>query len=50
MCIRDSDKVAEGVYVTTYENGRRIAVNYTENDSTVDGVTVPAQGFVVVNR
>lgn len=48
--ITGHDKVAEGVYVTTYENGRRIAVNYTENDSTVDGVTVPAQGFVVVNR
>ena len=48
--ITGHDKISEGVYVTTFESGRRIAVNYTASDATVDGITVPAQNFVVVTR
>ncbi len=36
------------VYVTTYEGGVRIAVNYREEAVQVDGVTVPARGFAVL--
>ncbi len=48
--ITGHDKVADGVYVTTYENGRRIAVNYNDSDVQVDGVTVGAKNFAVVSK
>lgn len=37
-----------GVYITTYENGTRIAVNYNRNEVTVEGKTIPAQDFIVL--
>ncbi len=36
------------VYVTTYDGGTRIAVNYRDEAVQVDGVTVPARSFVVL--
>ncbi|MBP3937099.1 MAG: hypothetical protein IK954_05900 [Clostridia bacterium] len=36
------------VYVTTYEGGIRIAVNYREQAVEVDGVMVPARSFVTL--
>ena len=36
------------VYVTTYEKGR-VAVNYSDNDTVVEGVTVPATGYALLN-
>ena len=36
------------VYVTTYEKGR-VAVNYSEQDTVVEGVTVPAAGYALLN-
>lgn len=43
------ETVSEGVYVTTYENGARVAVNYTDAAVTVDGESVPATDFVLLN-
>lgn len=39
------DRAADGVYVTTYENGVRAAVNYTSQAVTVDGVSIAPMGF-----
>ena len=40
--------VAEGVYVTDYENGTSIYVNYNNDEYvTEEGVTVPGCGFAV---
>ena len=38
------EQVAADVYATTYENGAVVYVNYSQQDVTVDGVTVPARG------
>ena len=42
------EKVAEGVFKTTFSNGAKICVNYCAEAKTVDGVTVPAMDYVVV--
>ena len=42
--IVDHAKMAEQVYATTYETGDVIYVNYSKNDVTLDGITVPARG------
>lgn len=34
------------VFRTTYANGVAVLVNYSDEDSTVDGQTVPAAGFI----
>lgn len=41
------DRVADGVYRTTYSNGVSTYVNYGKNAATVDGVTVPALDWIV---
>lgn len=38
----------EGVYITTYEDGTRIAVNYNREEVTVEGKTIAAQDFIVL--
>lgn len=40
--------LAAGVYETTYENGKRIIVNYNETPFNQGGVQVKAQDFAVV--
>ena len=35
-----------GVFETVYENGERVYVNYSQSEVTVNGVEVPARGFV----
>lgn len=37
-----------GVSVTEYEDGTRVYVNYTQKDFSADGVTVPAEDYLVV--
>ncbi len=37
----------DNVNVTTYENGVKVYVNYTDEVITVDGITVPAQSYKV---
>ena len=45
--IVDYKNVAEGVNYVEYEDGTRVYVNYNSYSETVDGVTVPATGFIV---
>ncbi len=41
------EKVADDVYATTYSNGVKVYVNYTNSDyQTAGGVLVPAKGYV----
>lgn len=42
------EAVGDEVYVTTYEKGR-VAVNYSDKDTVVEGVTVPAAGYALLN-
>lgn len=45
--IDNHERLAEGVYKTTYSNGIAIYVNYNEDDlSLEDGLVVPARGYV----
>ncbi len=41
------EEIAEGVTATTFEGGRRVLVNYTEQDCDAGGVTVPARSYRV---
>lgn len=41
------DILQNGIVRTTYENGTRIYVNYTDNAVTVDGVTIDAMNYQV---
>ena len=45
--IMKHDKLDNGVTVVTYDNGVAIYVNYSEQEQTVDGVTVDAMSFKV---
>lgn len=38
-------ELAEDVYLTEYENGIQVAVNYGDKAVTVQGVEIPAKGF-----
>ena len=42
------ERVADNVFVTTYEKGTKIAVNYGSTASEVGGVEVPAGGYAVL--
>ncbi len=45
--IENHEKVAEGVYKTTYDNGVAVYVNYTENEfETANGTKVKANGYI----
>ena len=39
------ERVADQVFVTTYEDGTKIAVNYNEKAIEVKGQDIPAKGF-----
>lgn len=41
-------RLADKVYSTTYESGKRILVNYADTAYTAEGVTVPAHGYAIV--
>ncbi|MBO4477656.1 MAG: hypothetical protein J5757_04950 [Lachnospiraceae bacterium] len=45
--IVDHQNVADGVNFIEYEDGTRVYVNYNSYSETVDGVTIPATGFIV---
>lgn len=45
----DHQELSEGVYMTEYDSSSLVYVNYTGADVTVDGVTVPAGGFIRIN-
>ncbi|GIP17253.1 hypothetical protein J40TS1_28950 [Paenibacillus montaniterrae] len=44
--IVDHEKLSEGVYKTTYENGMYVIVNYSTSQVTVDGKIIDAEGYV----
>ena len=46
--IVDHERLAAGVYRTTYENGRAVIVNYNYDAVTVEGIEVGARDFVAV--
>jgi len=43
------ERIEEGVVCVEYENGIRILLNYNENARTVDGISIPAKGYVILN-
>lgn len=43
------EKLADGLYRVTYENGCRVYVNYTKTAVGADGLTVPAEDYLVVS-
>jgi len=45
--IADHRIISPGLRVTVYEGGRRVYVNYTDEDIAVQGLTVPANYFAV---
>lgn len=45
----DHQELSDGVYMTEYDSSSLVYVNYTQADATVDGVTVPAGGFIRIN-
>lgn len=48
--ITGHEKLDEGVYCTTYEDGTRVVVNYNRQDVQYEGNTVHAQDFLVVKE
>ncbi|MCJ8009414.1 DUF5696 domain-containing protein [Lederbergia wuyishanensis] len=46
--ITDHRQLASGVFETTYENGKRIIVNYNKNPFTHEGISIEAEDFVVL--
>jgi len=48
--IEEHEEAASDVYCTVYSNGIRVYVNYNTFDADVDGVLVPAEGFVYVRE
>lgn len=45
--ISDHEKLAENVYLTTYENGTGIYVNYSSESVDANGVTIAPMSYVV---
>lgn len=41
------EQIASGVYLTGYENGKEVIVNYNYNDYNFNGLVVPKRNFVV---
>lgn len=46
--ITNHEKLAQGVYKTTYENGKEVIVNYNYEDYDYEGTTVPQRDFVAI--
>lgn len=43
-------QLAEGVFVTTYEDGTSVYVNYNKQEYVADNITVPARDYLVERR
>lgn len=48
--ITDHERLADGIFVTSYEDGTRVYVNYNDTDYTNDDITVPARDYKVEGR
>lgn len=44
------EMINDNVYITAYENGVKTIVNYSENDYSYNGMTVPARGFITIDE
>ncbi len=42
------EKIANGVYKTSYENGKEVFVNYNYADYDYNGITIPKRDFITV--
>ena len=47
--IKNNTKVADGLYMTEYNNGTHIYVNYNNKDVTYNSFTIKAQSYLRVN-
>lgn len=45
--IANHQKLAEGVYETTYENGKKAIVNYNDKNADAYGLEIPANGYLI---
>lgn len=48
--IEGHKELADNVFVTEYSNGTKVYVNYRTTEYTAEGVTIPAQDWVVVKK
>ena len=48
--ITDHNMIEPGIFITTYAGGARVAVNYTNEQITVEGVAVSKMDFAALNR
>lgn len=48
VCIYSHCRLADNVYVTTYENGTRVIVNYRNSDYEYESTRIPAKGYRVI--
>ncbi|MEH7275058.1 DUF5696 domain-containing protein [Neobacillus vireti] len=46
--ITDHRMIADGVFETIYENGKRIFVNYNQDPFTIEGIEIGAEDFIVL--
>ncbi len=44
------EKLADDLFMVTYENGERVYVNSSEAEKTADGIKIPALDFVAVGK
>lgn len=49
QAIADHEKLGSDVYRTTYANGTKVIVNYGGAPATVDGLSIPAAGYLMQN-
>ncbi|HHW09443.1 MAG TPA: hypothetical protein GXX29_05670 [Firmicutes bacterium] len=48
LAIVDHGRLADDVFQTVYEDGTRVIVNYQDEEFTVDGITIPALDYVIL--
>lgn len=49
QAIADHEQLGSSVYRTTYANGTKVIVNYGSAPASIDGISVPAAGYVMQN-
>ncbi|RCW48937.1 DUF5696 domain-containing protein [Paenibacillus prosopidis] len=49
QAIADHEQLGSSVYRTTYANGTKVIVNYGSDQASIDGISVPAAGYVMQN-
>jgi len=49
IAIADHAELAENVYMTTYENGKSIIVNYNNEKAVAEGITVEPLDFAIID-